>query len=525
MPVSGFALPLGIWLVGAVLAAAVLAEMLVQPRTGGKPKALGSIVLAACLGILVFLLTGRPVTSTVTCIALLLTLTIVSNVKYVVLKEPLLAVDFAVLERLVKHPQFFVPYLGTLPAILITATLLGALIVAFTFEGPARGALGEARWRVAIALGIIAALVSGFYFARSHLVRFLLRLRPSFDPVLDTQRFGLFGNLLLTAILLVCGCPNRAHSPNYAKLRPRSNSGSLPHIVAVQIESFFDVRRMEPLIDPALLKNFNSTRRDSVISGRLLVPCWGAYTQRTEFGFLTGVQAEMLGVDRQDPYLRFARREQWSIAQGLRALGYKTICIHPFSSSFFGRDRVIPKLGFDLFLDETDFVGAGRFGSYVGDQAIAERILSELGRDDQPKFIFAITVENHGQWRSDRLPESDLEGIRRLVPELPRAFLCYLRHVANADAMLGTLCAALRSQNAVLCGFGDHMPSFPKLFAERHFEDPRTDYFVWSSRKGRETVSDIAIEELAAKVIDAAGLQFLTADEIETGSLAMAGLP
>ena len=142
MPVSGFALPLGIWLVGAVLAAAVLAEMLVQPRTGGKPKALGSIVLAACLGILVFLLTGRPVTSTVTCIALLLTLTIVSNVKYVVLKEPLLAVDFAVLERLVKHPQFFVPYLGTLPAILITATLLGALIVAFTFEGPARGALG-----------------------------------------------------------------------------------------------------------------------------------------------------------------------------------------------------------------------------------------------------------------------------------------------------------------------------------------------------------------------------------------------
>ena len=127
---SHFAVPLGAWIVGAVCVAAVVAEMLAQPRSGGRPKVLGSIILAAFLVSCVFLLTGRLVTSAVTSIALLLTLTIVSNVKFAVLKEPLLAVDFAVLERLIKHPQFFVPYLGTLRAFLIAFALVGALLVA-----------------------------------------------------------------------------------------------------------------------------------------------------------------------------------------------------------------------------------------------------------------------------------------------------------------------------------------------------------------------------------------------------------
>jgi phosphoglycerol transferase MdoB-like AlkP superfamily enzyme len=524
MSLSHFAVPLGVWIVGAICVAAVVAELLVQPRSGARPKVFGSVILALFLAICVFLLTGRPVTSAVTSIALLLTLTIVSNVKYSVLKEPLLAVDFAVLERLVKHPQFFVPYLGTLRALVITLALVGALLLALTFETPTSGALGELHWRLIIAFGMFAAGISAFYLLRFPLVTSLQRLEPSFDAVTDSKRFGLFGNILLNAALLVAGTPNRVKPTDYARLLPRSKSAGLPHIVAVQIESFFDVRRMEPSIDAALLKNFNSIRRDAQFSGRLRVPGWGAYTQRTEFGFLTGVQGEALGVDRQDPYLRYARREQWSIAQGLRAMGYKTICIHPFASSFFGRDQVIPRLGFDVFLDERDFPGAARVASYVGDQAIAARILKELEQDDRPKFIFAITVENHGHWRSDRLPESDLEMIRGFVPELPRAFLCYLRHVANADAMIGMLRDGLKGKNAVLCGFGDHLPSFPKLFAERGFDDSRTDYFVWSSRHTRESVEDVAVEDLAARVIDAAGLQLLTAGQAEANSLAVAGL-
>ena len=116
--------------------------MLVQPRSGGRPKVLGSIILALLLSLTLFLLTGRPVTSAVLSIALLISVTILSNVKYSVLKEPLLAVDFAVLERLVKHPQFFVPYLGTLPAILITVTIVGALLVALTSRSPRLALLG-----------------------------------------------------------------------------------------------------------------------------------------------------------------------------------------------------------------------------------------------------------------------------------------------------------------------------------------------------------------------------------------------
>ena len=269
--------------------------------------------------------------------------------------------------------------------------------------------------------------------------------------------------------------------------------------------------------------NFNATRREAVFSGRLRVPGWGAYTQRTEFDYLTGVQAEMLGVNHQDPYLRYARREQWSIAQACAPSVTKPFA-SPFASSFFGRDQVIPKLGFDLFLDER-FPGAARFASYVADQAIATRILSELDRDDRPKFIFAITVENHGQWRSDRLPNSRIEGIRRLVPELPggSSATCASgkRGFDDRHASRGS-----GSQKCRALWLWRSPAELSSNFRERHFTDPRTDYFVWSPRKGRETVSDIAVEELAAKVIDAAGLQLLTGERrinaSGTGQLAVA---
>ena len=44
-----------------------------------------------------------------------------------------------------------------------------------------------------------------------------------------------------------------------------------------------------------------------------------------------------------------------TIASYLRDLGYRTICVHPYPSTFYGRDRVFPVLGFDEFVDLESF--------------------------------------------------------------------------------------------------------------------------------------------------------------------------
>jgi len=65
-------------------------------------------------------------------------------------------------------------------------------------------------------------------------------------------------------------------------------------------------------------------------------------------------------LDRFNPYHRFTSVPVSSLAWRLRAEGYRHDRLHPFDRTFYGRDRVMPNLGFDVFLGEEAFAGAQR---------------------------------------------------------------------------------------------------------------------------------------------------------------------
>ena len=56
-----------------------------------------------------------------------------------------------------------------------------------------------------------------------------------------------------------------------------------------------------------------------------------------------------------------------TLAWRLRARGYRTVCLHPYDRTFYGRDVAMPNLGFDRFLGEEAFRDAPRLGRYVSD--------------------------------------------------------------------------------------------------------------------------------------------------------------
>ncbi|MEX3581835.1 MAG: hypothetical protein VB137_02995 [Burkholderia sp.] len=49
--------------------------------------------------------------------------------------------------------------------------------------------------------------------------------------------------------------------------------------------------------------------------------------------------------------------------------GYETVAIDPYYADFFGRNPVVPLLGFSHFLDIGHFASASRAGPYVMDGA------------------------------------------------------------------------------------------------------------------------------------------------------------
>lgn len=499
-----------VWMTGAALLLAV--EALVQPRSRRPQRPLS--VWAIQFGLwsiafsLLLLLSQRPVFAAGLALAGALLLVLVNNAKYQALREPFLFSDFGLFSQALKHPRLYLPFLGLGKALLGAAAIGGSIGLGLFVEPPLPPAIG---WPAFATLVVATGLVG------------IVLLRgggpaapaPSLKPLQDLRTLGLAASLWLYWRLETATPVNRRESAAGTGLRPpqtrhRPLPERLPHIVAVQSESFFDPRRLLDTVNPAVLMNFDRIRKDAELHGTLQVPAWGANTMRTEFGFLTGIAADELGIHRFNPYRKLARHPTSSLAAVARSLGYRTLCIHPHPASFFGRDSVYPHLGFDEFIDIQQFDATETCGPYICDAAVGRMIGRQLASSNRPLFVFAITMENHGPLHLEKVAPGDSERCYRTPP--PAGFddlTVYLRHLANADRMLGDLTTLLSQQQreGLLCWFGDHVPSLPSVYAALDFNDGRTDYLLWRTRHHRVEYRDLAVEDLGQALLKAMLLQ------------------
>jgi hypothetical protein len=377
----------------------------------------------------------------------------------------------------------------------------GALLLGLTLEPALAGRSGAAPFAaLLLTLALPALLGLGWATRRATPLRL--------DPAHDQAEFGLLPSLWLYWRAEHGHAVDPAAHPHAGAappVRTARRTGERQHLVVVQSESFFDVRRLWPDIQPELLAHFDRACAEALLHGRLEVPAWGANTMRTEFAFLSGLAAAHLGPHRFNPYRRLARRALPSLASRLRDAGYRTLCLHPHPASFFARHRVMPQLGFDQFLDLAAFPGAQRVGPYIGDAAVGAKILELLAAADAPTFIYAITMENHGPLHLERVAAGDVERLyRRPPPDGCDDLTVYLRHLGNADRMLGALTEGLRAAHpaALLCWFGDHVPSMPGVYAATGFDDGRSDYFVWCANRRGGTALDTTAERLGGLVLE-----------------------
>jgi phosphoglycerol transferase MdoB-like AlkP superfamily enzyme len=260
-----------------------------------------------------------------------------------------------------------------------------------------------------------------------------------------------------------------------------------------------------------VLAEFDRLKADAIAKGKLKVPAWGANTVRTEFAFLSGIDDDRLGVHRFNPYRAIAAG--WnvqSLASFLKSLGYRTVCIHPYPASFYQRDRVYPRLGFDEFLDIGAFDNGRRFGPYIGDAAVAEKIAAIVRDATSPVFVLAITMENHGPLHLERVGPSDVEELYADAPPAGCEDLTiYLRHLRNADRMVVELRGTLElcGRPASVCWFGDHVPIMPMVYETFGAPNGDVEYVVWSNRRaGRPGARDISAHGLAFGWLRLAGL-------------------
>lgn len=447
------------------------------------------------------LVLGRPWFAAAIVSAFLLMLVLVNNAKFKALREPFVFQDYEYFIDAIRHPRLYIPFLGWGKFLIASAGFVLAVAVGlFVEEAPLM------RFYWSGQLGGVAVVL--FWGTLLLLAGSWKSLPVSFEPVRDLRALGLLASLWRYA--QEEGTPLAVVSP-FDSLTPSRPQGDLPHLVAVQSESFFDPRPLFAGICPEVLAEFDRLRSDAVTHGKLRVPAWGANTVRTEFAFLTGIDEDRLGVHRFNPYRAIAAGSDVpSLASYLKRLGYHTVCIHPYPASFYQRDRVYPRLGFDEFLDIRAFNDTMRFGPYIGDAAVADKVASLLQEATGPVFIFVITMENHGPLHLERVGPGDLDALYSVPPpDGCDDLTIYLRHLRNADQMITKLRQALDrcERSASLCWFGDHVSIMPLVYETFGAPDGEVEFVIWKNQNPlHPRALDLAANELPMAWLRGAGL-------------------
>lgn len=484
-----FISPLLVGLLGSLLFEALLSP---RPRPLWKRGVATNIVhLGSWLllfGIFILLL-QRPWFAVVFVLSLQLVVVQSSNTKSRTLNEPFICHDFEYFWDAVLHPRLYVPFFGI--GLAIAASSAGAIAIGsfLVFEPSLIRQWGG----TAFLVNSLALIATGALF-----VWLGWRKLPSItlNPVIDLDRLGLFSSLWTYGIALAHSKPPTPDASPFHRLTQhcleQDAHATLPNVVLVQSESFFDPRPWCSEIAADLLPNYDATCREAVAKGALNVPAWGANTVRTECAVLTGIAPDAWGPRQFNPYRTLSRHTLPSIASAFKAQGYRTVCVHPYPATFYLRDSVIPKLGFETFVDISAFESQDKHGQYIGDQAVARKIGRLLeDNDNRPLFVFVITMENHGPLH---LEAPEKAGVASTLPAAPwplphhlRDLAVYLHHLGESDKMLESVKAALNSavRPGLLGWYGDHVPILPAAY--RHYSPPAssTPYMIWSTEIDR----------------------------------------
>jgi hypothetical protein len=492
---------------GVLVLAAWLIPRHVADSNGVRGPALVLDVLPVLLaGSLVLTATGRPIFAGVLLISLGAGFALADRTKRTALREPVVFSEMSELPHVFTHPQLYLPFAGPMLVIGGASAAIAICFALLTFE--------PGLWKPdpLLVLCYGGVLVAGIWLiSRQPMLGAaadaLRKLGATGEPFRDAAIFGPFAMILVYGVIARSERAARRarHVPVSAPVVAPSRLTSGIPLVLVQCESFFDARRLSPLVPRDLLPGFDACREGGTF-GRIEVPGWGANTMRAEFAVLTGIPEAELGYDRFNPYHAFARAPIASLVWRLRRQGYRTICLHPFDRSFFRRDLTIPALGFETFLG-IESLGGSRRPPYYPDPDLASDVLSVLDAEGPGVFIFAITMGNHGPWR-EAGPPIDPELLRNFdAIDLPQGgeLLRYLDGLRRSDEMLQILLSGLqqRQGEGVLAFYGDHLPSLPQTFRHFGFDEWGSDYVVWHGAASVPRQLDLPAHRLPRVIIDA----------------------
>ncbi|MEY8715504.1 LTA synthase family protein [Francisella philomiragia] len=443
-----------------IISIAILATIINKSIKLGFYNALAFCWIYSLIGIFIY----SSVLCLIISIVLLGVISGIDSAKYKILKERFQYEDLFLYSQVFRFPKFYIPFVGALRFWTLTIGILCAtgLMLYLNYI-----------WLDSFDIYIWFTNVI-FFITINIIIHRLVSISRELAFVECISQFGMY----MTIIIYLYR--NRI---KITKLKSPSLHIENPPktIIAVQSESYI-------LADQNFDFSFSNDNH-TYSSGKLEVPCYGAYTMRSEFAFLTGIASSQLRHASFNPYRKAYKNITQSYIQQLKSLGYHCVAIHPFNKRFFNREKVFKHLGFDEFIDESYF---NKIDIFTPDAQLTDYIKQYLDQhSDRKIFMFVITIAGHGPYT---LPRKD-----------PRVYNAdsnddeinvYLDLNYKATQMLQSLEQQI-NKDSMLIWFGDHKPSIQN-WNRSQLDKYSTNYFIIKQNINSQLSckKDISIEKL-----------------------------
>ncbi len=268
-----------------------------------------------------------------------------------------------------------------------------------------------------------------------------------------------------------------------------------PNIVVVMEESYWDSRLLDPKLPQDIAPFFDKNQVTHLLS-----PSFGGGTANVEFEVLTSLNTAFY--PNEVLYVSKLKKPVYSLPFYLTSLGYQTVAMHNNYGDYYNRNTVYPNLGFQKFIslenmaakkEQEQLINAG---GWATDDLIFKSLQDTLQQNpEQPKFIYAITVENHPMYNDERYGKQDFKFSQNLSEIDRRKLSTYTAGTIRANQKLLELKQFLKTVDrpTILLVFGDHLPNLQGVYDNYNFfkDDPerknlknyQTPFAVWSNYK------------------------------------------
>lgn len=247
-------------------------------------------------------------------------------------------------------------------------------------------------------------------------------------------------------------------------VKEEQQSHAKPTIIAIMSESFWDASRLDTIELEEPLFPVIESLKDETIHGNAYTHVINGGTEISEFEFLTGFTGEFFPEDYM-VYGKYLRKEFDSVVSILKKQEYKTIALHPYHSENYNRKTAYENLGFDKLIFDKDFENPQMVRNYISDKSLFERIISEYENEkdqrENPLFIFAVTMQNHGGYWKELITEESAVNFKNNVyqTDTEESLADMLAGLHESDKAFGELIHYFRNvdDNVVVIYFGDHV--------------------------------------------------------------------